>query len=83
MPNSLNYDSITEMGDFFDYSMTLVNLELPDQALVYVNNEFLENTGYEKEEVIGKNCRFLQGPDTSESSVNYIRNSIKKTSLFL
>ena len=78
MPNSLNYDSITEMGDFFDYSMTLVNLELPDQALVYVNNEFLENTGYEKEEVIGKNCRFLQGPDTSESSVNYIRNSIKK-----
>lgn len=78
MPNSLNYDSITEMGDFFDYSVTLVNLELPDQALVYVNNEFLENTGFELEEVLGKNCRFLQGKDTSESSVRYIRDSIEK-----
>lgn len=78
MPNRLDYDSIAEMGDFFDYSVTLVNLEMPDQPLVYVNNEFLENTGYEKDEVIGKNCRFLQGEETSESSVSYIRESISK-----
>ncbi|WP_179271160.1 PAS domain-containing protein [Rubricoccus marinus] len=37
---------------------------LPDNPIVFVNSFFLEATGYEREEIVGQNCRFLQiGPD--------------------
>ncbi|WP_256213163.1 PAS domain-containing protein [Bacillus sp. OV322] len=45
---------------------------------MYVNKGFLDLTGYEKEEVAGKNCRFLQGPETDEDSVQQIRDAISK-----
>lgn len=76
MGYELKFDKILEFGDLFDYSLTLVNVELPDSPLVYVNNAFLELTQYTKEEVLGKNCRFLQGPDTDKEDTSYIRNSI-------
>jgi PAS domain S-box-containing protein len=31
---------------------------------VFVNDAFCELTGYDREEVIGRNCRFLQGPQS-------------------
>ncbi len=46
---------------------------LPDNPIVYVNAAFLELTGYEDGEVIGKNCRFLQGPDTMPASIAEVR----------
>lgn len=49
-----------------------------DNPMVYVNKTFLNMTGYTKEEVIGKNCRFLQGPDTEESAVSAIRTALRE-----
>lgn len=37
-----------------------------DAPLILVNDAFCKLTGYSNEEVVGHNCRFLQGPDTSE-----------------
>ncbi len=44
-----------------------------DNPLIYVNSKFLNQTGYDLEDCIGKNCRFLQGPDTDEKTVSKIR----------
>ena len=49
-----------------------------NQAIEYVNPAFESLTGYTKEEVIGQNCRFLQGPDTEPETVNKIQNAIKE-----
>ena len=37
--------------------------------LVYVNGVFAEMSGYSREEVLGRNCRFLQGPETEPEMV--------------
>ncbi len=47
-----------------------------DQELVYVNRAFLEATGYDREDVIGRNCRFLQGPGTDPAAVQAISRSL-------
>lgn len=49
---------------------------LPDTPLVYCNRAFLEMTGYAMEDVIGRNARFLQGPDTDPDTTAEIRAAI-------
>jgi PAS domain S-box-containing protein len=44
--------------------------------LVYVNRKFLEMTGYSRKEVLGRNCRFLQGPDTRTEPVRKMREAV-------
>ena len=44
--------------------VTVSDPDLPDNPLVYVNEAFEEMTGYEREEALGSNCRFLQGAAT-------------------
>ena len=43
--------------------ITLADPDLEDMPLVYVNKAFEKMTGYTMEEVVGKNCRFMQGED--------------------
>ncbi len=50
---------------------------LPDNPIVFANAAFLDLTGYQESEVIGRNCRFLQGPDTTPESVTAVRNAIE------
>ncbi|NNF29329.1 MAG: response regulator [Gemmatimonadetes bacterium] len=49
---------------------------LPDIPLVYVNAEFERMTGYSLDEVVGRNCRILQGPDTDPADVARMRSAI-------
>lgn len=48
----------------------------PDEPIVFANPAFCELTGYDEDEFIGKNCRFLQGPETTAESVKQIRQAI-------
>ena len=48
-----------------------------DQAIKYVNPAFENLTGYQKEEIMGKNCNFLQGPDTDPYTINKIHNALE------
>lgn len=50
-----------------------------DNPLIYVNSKFLTQTGYNLEDCIGKNCRFLQGPDTDEKTVSKIRLGLESS----
>ncbi len=58
--------------------MTVVDPNLPDQPIVFVNQAFLTMTGYEKSEVVGRNCRFLQGPDTDPAAKARLRAAIDR-----
>lgn len=51
---------------------------LPDNPIVYASQGFLTLTGYVLSEVLGRNCRFLQGPETDPKSVDKIRRGIEK-----
>ncbi|MFP3356093.1 PAS domain-containing protein [Planococcus sp. SIMBA_143] len=57
-----------------------------DNPIIYANHTFTEMTGYAKEELLGRNCRFLQGPKTAPEAVDQIRQAIKnqeKTTVIL
>ena len=62
--------------------MVLADPNLPDCPLVYVNPAFLDMTGYAAEEVLGRNCRFLQGPETDRDTVARIRQAIAAREVF-
>ncbi|MEF8786654.1 MAG: PAS domain-containing protein [Haloarculaceae archaeon] len=47
-----------------------------DRPLVYVNDQFLQMSGYTSKEVLGRNCRFLQGDETDEKTVTQLREAI-------
>ena len=51
---------------------------LPDNPIVYASLGFLTLTGYSLNEVLGRNCRFLQGPETDIKMVEKIRIGIDK-----
>jgi len=48
----------------------------PDNPITYVNNALQRMTGYSREEIIGRNCRFFQGDDTDQDSVKKINEAI-------
>ncbi len=57
--------------------MILTDPNQLDNPIVFFNEAFLSISGYSGEEILGRNCRFLQGPHTDEATVNKIRQAIK------
>lgn len=58
--------------------MVITDPSQPDNPIVFCNEAFQKLTGYTQDEVIGRNCRFLQGPDTDRLSTDKIRAAISK-----
>ncbi len=54
----------------------LTDPHLPDNPVIFVNPAFLNTTGYSKEEVIGNNCRFLQGNERNQPELKKLRDAI-------
>lgn len=44
--------------------MLITDPRLPDNPIVFVNDAFSKLTGYRRDEILGRNCRFLQGAET-------------------
>nr|AML77332.1 putative LOV domain-containing protein [Buxbaumia aphylla] len=57
-------------------NFVITDPRLPDNPIIFASDEFLELTEYSREEILGRNCRFLQGPDTDQSVVQQIRDAI-------
>lgn len=51
---------------------------LGDDPIVYVSNGFLKLTGYNEDDILGNNCRFLQGEKTEKDELLIIRRAIKE-----
>jgi len=58
--------------------ITIADANTHDMPIIYVNEAFLHLTGYTREEVLGKNCRFLQGEKTEHSARKAIREALRK-----
>jgi len=58
--------------------VTISDPHLPDNPIIYANAGFERLTGYSVQDVVGRNCRFLQGPSTDASSVAQIREAIQQ-----
>ncbi|MEJ5083331.1 MULTISPECIES: PAS domain-containing protein [unclassified Ochrobactrum] len=57
--------------------MLITDPRKPDNPIIFVNDAFLKLTGNSREENIGKNCRFLQGPGTDADDINRVRDTIQ------
>ncbi len=57
--------------------MLVTDARRPDRPIVWINDAFLGLTGYERHELIGRNCRMLQGPDTDGAEVGRMRAAIE------
>ena len=56
--------------------MLITDPRLPDNPVVFVNDAFCRLTGYARAEIIGRNCRFLQGDDSDPATVAQIRAAV-------
>ncbi|WP_236545092.1 PAS domain-containing protein [Tropicimonas marinistellae] len=77
-------DDLIAMLESEEKSMSVVitNPKLPDNPMIYVSEEFEDQTGYAPEEVLGRNCRFLQGPETDPNAVEAIRAALRAETTF-
>lgn len=58
-------------------SFLMSDMEDPDAKIVGCSPHFLDITGYTTDETLGRNCRFLQGPETSQLDINKIRDALR------
>ncbi|MGY2051092.1 hybrid sensor histidine kinase/response regulator [Methylobacterium sp. JK268] len=58
--------------------MIVTDPRLPDNPIIFANQAFRALTGYEPAELIGRNCRFLQGPETDPQTIAEVRRAIKE-----
>jgi PAS domain S-box-containing protein len=54
----------------------ITNPRKTDNPIVFANDAFCRLTGYTREEIVGRNCRFLQGPETDPATVACIRAAV-------
>jgi PAS domain S-box-containing protein len=58
--------------------MLVTDPNLPDDPVVFVNQAFLDLTGYPEQQVLGRNCRFLQGAGTDRHTVDDIGQALRE-----
>jgi PAS domain S-box-containing protein len=58
--------------------MIVTDPHQPDNPIVFANPAFLNMTGYEPDELMGRNCRLLQGPETDRETVDEVRRAIEE-----
>jgi len=56
--------------------ITIADANDPELPIVYANRGFEAITGYERAEIVGRNCRFLQGSGTDEDTIEELRTAI-------
>jgi len=69
---------LTQILDACVNGVTLSDPELPDNPIVYANKAFEEISGYSQDEIVGRNCRFLQGADHDQEALQTIRAALQK-----
>ncbi|WP_363347812.1 helix-turn-helix domain-containing protein [Methylocystis echinoides] len=68
---------LTTIFDTCVNGVTLTDPDLEDAPIVYANKPFQEITGYAPNEILGRNCRFLQGEDRDQEGLQRLREAIR------
>lgn len=81
---NIDHDQLIELfaerrlGEHFGpQGVSIADARQKDVPIVAVNSGFVKLTGYSHKEVLGRNCRFLQGSDTDPRAVSYVRRAIQ------
>ena len=69
---------LTAILDECVIGVTLADPDLEDCPIIYANKAFERLSGYGQEEIIGINCRFLQGTDRDQDARQKIKESMEK-----
>lgn len=56
--------------------MIVTDPNLPDNPIAFANAAFIQMTGYDRDEILGQNCRFLQGPGSDPETISQIRAAV-------
>jgi PAS domain S-box-containing protein len=59
-----------------EQSVVITDPALPDNPMIFISDDFEKQTGYSPQEALGRNCRFLQGPETDPAAVEAIREAL-------
>lgn len=62
--------------DHSPIASVITDARQPDNPIVAVNQVFCELTGYGRDEILGRNCRFLAGPDTEPPAQATLRSAV-------
>lgn len=57
-------------------SMIITDPRQDDNPIIFANSAFGKLTGYDPESVIGRNCRFLQGPNTDRAVITRLGKAV-------
>jgi PAS domain S-box-containing protein len=68
---------LTTIFDACVNGVTLADPDLDDSPIIYANRPFMRITGYELDEIIGRNCRFLQADDRDQEGRLRLREAIR------
>jgi PAS domain S-box-containing protein len=61
-----------------DQGFVIIDARVPDCPILYANPAFQDLTGYRVPEVLGKNCRFLQGPGTNPEAIDAVGKAMRQ-----
>ena len=67
-----------EPGPLQPFAMVITDPHLPDNPIIFVNKAFERITQYTADYAVGRNCRFLQGPDTREEDLQRLREGLER-----
>ncbi|HET9147732.1 MAG TPA: PAS domain-containing protein, partial [Acetobacteraceae bacterium] len=83
LESRISRPGLTERGNVFFAAVEMTRMpmivtdpNIADNPVVFTNGAFLDLTGYSEGEVIGRNCRFLQGSRTDRETVQHIRDAL-------
>ena len=70
-------EDISAAAETLPCMVSIADMSQAGAPLVFVNTAFLATTLFEESDVIGHNCRFLQGPGTSKDTIEKLRDAIR------
>src|SRR3712207_4775886 len=83
--STISEPGLEDRGDIFFAAIEMTRMPMiltdpnkPDNPIVFANRAFLDLTGYTDDEIIGRNCRFLQGARTNPEHVAELRDAINE-----